>query len=481
VNDDGIEVGVGSSTSYNTLDELARTPPRQLTDDGNAYRLIDTYASDVRYVVGIGWHVWDGTRWLNDRTGEMTRRARELVASLHGEANSIRAELDASDERVKSWIRHAKASGSRRRIEAMIALAASDSRVILFPDALDADPLLLNVPNGTVDLRTGQLRQHDRADLITRRTAVPYDPAAAAPTWRRFLKTVLPDPRVRRYAQRMAGQAAIGDNRDELLHVLHGGGANGKTKFSETVAAALGDYSAPASAELLLARRQQTLAQPELVHLNGVRLLAASETDEGRRLNVALVKALTGGDLITARLLYANELVRFVPVFSPWLRTNHRPAIRESSEAIWRRVRLVPFTVTIPKPDRDTGLQGKLYAELAGVLAWIVQGSRSYLKHGLTPPEALSEATKNYRVEEDVLGAFIDDHCLTGDDLTAPARDLYAAWKTWAEANGEAPGTATGFGRALTDAGFPRSKDTHGRRARVGLALRGPLDREEKS
>jgi putative DNA primase/helicase len=187
------------------------------------------------------------------------------------------------------------------------------------------------------------------------------------------------------------------DRRVELLHVLWGGGANGKTKFGETIRTALGDYAVTAPPELFLGTRGSGGGQPELVRLRGARLLTASEFDEGSRLNIALVKALTGGDTTAARYLYANEVIEFVPVFSPWLRTNNRPAIPEQSEAIWRRVRLVLFGETIPAPERDIGLQGKLNAELAGVLIWIVQGAVDYLRHGLTPPTDVVRATDAYR------------------------------------------------------------------------------------
>jgi putative DNA primase/helicase len=278
--------------------------------------------------------------------------------------------------------------------------------------------------------------------------------------------------------QKMSGAAALGHNDDELLHVLHGGGANGKSKFVRTIAAALGDYAATTDAHLLLDGQRHRAGQPELVRLRGAWLLLAGETGEGDRLNVALVKALSGGDTIACRLLYENAIVEFVPVFSPWLVTNHRPAIREQSEAIWRRVRLVPFTVTIPRRDRDPALQGKLLAELAGVLAWIVEGARLYLDEGLAAPDAVDSATKTYRDEEDVVGRFVADRCDVGRTLWEAASDLYRAWKSWCVVNGEDAGNQTAFGRRLSElrdeAGEPRfPPDRAGKtRVRMGLRLR---------
>jgi putative DNA primase/helicase len=447
-------------------------PPRPLSDNGNAWRLIDEHGADLRYLPGAGWYAWDGTRWLHDVSGEPMRRARQLAEQLRDEADLYRSEHGADGPAAKALSGHAKASASRRGLDAMQWIARSDPRVLVDVHDLDAEPLLLNAPNGTIDLGTGKLRPHDRGDLITRRVAVGYDPTAIAPTWEAFLERVQPDPELRDYAQRMAGAAAVGDNREELVHVHHGGGGNGKSKFTETIRDCLGDYAATVDAEIFLAQRVgRSAAQPELVRLRGVRLVTASETEEGRRLNVALVKALTGGDAIAARYLYSNEIVTFTPVFSPWLRTNHRPVIRDPSEAIWRRVRLVPFPVTITGSERDVTLQGRLLAELPGVLRWIVDGARAYLADGLDPPAQVVAATAAYREEEDLLGAFIAECCIVGPEHSETSASLFGAWRAWCEGEGEDPGSAKAFGMALEAAGFPAGK-VRGARARKGLRVR---------
>jgi putative DNA primase/helicase len=424
---------------------------RPLDDDGNALRLADRYADDLRFVIGEGWHAWDGTRWRHDDDGAVVRAAREIAEQSREQASRARGERGEKDERAKALVQHAKRTGSARGIAAMVDLARSDLRFVLRPERIDADPYLLNAANGTIDLLTGELRPHRREDLLTRRVAAAYDPDADAPAWVTFIERVLPDPALRAYAQTMAGAAAVGTNADELLHVLHGPGANGKSKFVRTVASALGDYGATAGASLLLAGQRHSAGQPELVRLRGARLLVAGETDEGSRLNVALVKALTGGDTIAARLLYENAVVEFVPVFSPWLVTNHRPSIPEQSEAIWRRVRLVPFPVTIPRRERDPSLQGRLLAELPGVLAWIVDGARRYITAGLEPPAAVEAATDDYREEESAVGRFITERCQVDPAYWVQAGDLYAAWKGWCVANGEDSGTQTAFGRRLSE------------------------------
>jgi putative DNA primase/helicase len=446
-------------------------PQRSLTDDGNAYRLVDEHGIDLRYVPGVGWYAWDGTRWLHDASGEPMRRARALADQLGEEARLRRSEHGDQDELGKAKRQHAKVSASRRGLEAMLAIARSDRRVIVDVAELDADPLLLNAPNGTIDLRSGLLRPHERGDLITRRVAVDYDPDATAPTWEAFLERVQPEKAVRDYLQRTAGAAAIGDNRDEQLIIKYGPGANGKSKYDETVRTALGDYAEPIDAELLLVQHGRAAPKPELVRLRGVRLVTASETAEGRRLNNALVKALTGGDAIPARLLYENNVVIFTPVFSPWLRTNHRPVIDDQSEAIWRRVQLIPFTVTIPRSERDTTLQGQLLAELPGVLRWIVDGARAYLAHGFEPPEWVAAATEAYREEEDLLGAFIAERCDVGPEYEETAASLYGVYTSWCTAEGEEPCSAKAFGLKLGEAGFEKASVRRAR-GRKGLRIR---------
>jgi putative DNA primase/helicase len=467
-------------STRDTPADVARTDNddlRSLDDDGNALRLADRNARDLRYVIGEGYAEWDGTRWHYDDDGAAVRAAREIADMVRRRARLARQELGDKDERVKALAQHARRTGSARGITAMLELARSDLRLLLRPEALDGDAYVLNAPNGTIDLRSGELRPHDRDDLISRRVTAVYDPDAKAPLWRSFLNSVLPDEDVRTYVQTMAGAAAVGNNEQELLQVLHGSGSNGKTKLVRTIAAALGDYAATAGADLLLADRRHSAGQPELVRLRGTRLLVAGETDEGARLNVALVKALTGGDTIACRLLYANEIVEFVPVFSPWLVTNNRPVIPEQSEAIWRRVRLVPFTVTIPRRDRDLGLQGKLLAELPGVLAWIVAGATRYLREGLHSPDAVEAATEGYRTDEDPVGRFVVERCDIDEHGTVATAELFAAWKDWCIRNGEEVGSVRSFGIALSNLRdergqqrFPSDK-VGGVRVRLGLRL----------
>jgi putative DNA primase/helicase len=447
---------------------------RRLTDDGNAYRLVDEHGEDLRHVPGLGWHAWTGERWARDEDGEATRRARAVAQQLAEQADAERRSHETDSRMVKALAQHAARSGSRRGIEAMLRLAESDRRVIVAADRLDADPWLLTCTNGALDLRSGELRPHRRADLATHRVPLAYVPGAPCPAWRAFLGQVLGDDTgLVEYVHRMAGAALTGGAGEQVMHVLYGGGANGKTTLVEVLRFVFGDYAAHTSADTLLADRRGSTPAPELLALRGRRLVTASETGAERRLDEALVKALTGGDRIAARYLYSNHVVEFTPRFALWLATNHRPVVRERSEAIWRRLRVVPFTVTIPRREQDADLAARLRDEGQGILAWCVEGCQAWQTDGLGDCGQVRDATDAYREEEDVLGAFLAVRCTVGADLWSPFASLYAAWVDWAKTANEEQGTETGFARRLTDARFTGTK-RNGQRVRLGLRLRGP-------
>jgi putative DNA primase/helicase len=436
-----------------------------LTDLGNAERFVAVHGEDVRYC--YPWRKWvvrTGPRWERDEAGRVHRLAKERVRGIYREA------ADAEDENLrKALAKHAASSESETRIRALIELAKSE--VPISPDELDSDPWLLNTLNGTLDLRTGELREHRREDLITKLAPVEYDPGATAPTWEAFLERVLPGEELRAFVQKAAGYSAAGDTSEQCMFIHHGPGANGKSTFQETVAAALGDYAMRTPTETLLVKRSGSVPN-DVARLKGARFVTASETEEGRRLAESLVKDLTGQDTISARFMWA-EWFDFKPTHSLHLSTNHKPEIRGTDAAIWRRIRLIPWAVTIPPAEQDRRLPEKLRSELPGVLAWIVRGCLAWQREGLQAPEEVRQATKAYRAEMDILAAFLADCCVRGEDEEEFAGELWGAWKRWCEETGEQHGTQKRFGGRLAERGFLNHRDSRtGRKVWSGLSLR---------
>lgn len=448
--------------------ETESKPPKSLprTDLGNAERLVKRHGHEIRYSHQWGaWLVWEGRRWAKDETGEMSRRAKETVRHIYVEAS----ETDDNDERamLASW---AKNSESVTRIDAMLKAARSEPGMPMLTSDMDVDPFLLNVLNGTVDLRTGQLRPHDPQDNITKLAPVEYDPSAECPIFLAFLEDVQPSLTVREFLQRIAGYGATGDTTEQCLFFLHGGGANGKSTWLMVMQDLLGDYAREAAPELLTIRggdRHPT----ELADLFGARFVTSSEVDEGKRLAEALVKKMTGGESMKARPLY-RDFFEWNPTHKLFLAANHRPVIRGNDHGIWRRIHLIPFEVTIPPDRRDPKLGAKLAKERPGILRWLIEGCLAWQRDGLRVPDAVHAATERYRVDQDVLAGFLGDHCVIDGQATVQTTPLFKAYVTWAEESGEKPMTMQAFGRRLTERGFVGDREKTGQRARIWRGLR---------
>ncbi len=435
------------------------------TDLGNAERFAHLHGEDVRYCHPQGrWYVYDGTRWQTDRTGAIERKAKTTVRSINAEA--VNPDLDSAEARALTS--HAARSEAKNRMDAMIALAGSEPGIPVLPEELDADPDLLNCLNGTVDLRTGRLRPHSRDDLITKLAPVGYDPDARAPVFEGFLQKVLPSEALRRFVQRFVGYSLTGDVSEQVLGILYGPGANGKSTLFNVLLEVMGDYGKQAAPDLLVTKHG---AHPtELADLFGARLVAAQETEDGRRLAEGLVKQLTGGDRIKARYM-RQDFWEFDPTHKVWLATNHKPEVRGTDHAIWRRIRLIPFDVIIPKEEQDPRLPEKLRSELPGILAWAVEGCLEWQRDGLGEPAEVRAATEGYRAEQDVLAAFFGECCMIREGTWAPFKELYAAYVEWAEDSGERPESKRRFGSRLTERGFENGRGTDNVAVRRGIGL----------
>ncbi|MDP9364209.1 MAG: phage/plasmid primase, P4 family [Chloroflexota bacterium] len=432
-----------------------------LTDLGNAQRLVDRHGEDIRYCGAWGkWLVWDGRRWTVDDTGQIYRYAKETVRSIYGEA---REEQDP--DRRKEVAKWGAMSEDARRVEAMIRMARSEEGIAIRPDDLDPDPWLLNCRNGTLDLLTLELRDYRRDDHITKAIEVAYEPGAACTLWLDYPTTTMGGKtHLVDYLQRLVGYFLTGDTREKALPIGWGVGDTGKTTFSETILALLGgDFAMVAPQSTIEAKKHAGGIPNDLARLKGARLVVVSETAEGMLLDEGRVKALTGGNKITARFLNA-EWFDYIPEFKLFIETNNKPRIRESGTAIWNRVKLIPFEVVIPKERQDKELKSKLLVELPGILAWAVEGCRRWQEGGLADPEEVKVATKEFRDESDLVGEFLDEMTVADPpDHDGPASHvgtvaLYTAFKSWATSRGQHPIAKQTFEKRIETKGFKKTK-----------------------
>jgi putative DNA primase/helicase len=441
-------------------------PPADPTDLGNARRFAAIHRDRLRFVPARrAWLVWNRGRWRGDETGEARRAAKGIARRLLVEA----AQVDHEEERKRA-LRWALASQSEQRLRAMLTVAESEPELVLAAEQLDADPWMLACANGVLDLRSGTLRPHDPAQLISLGSELIFDPEANCPRWLRFLGEVFDgDQELVDFVQRAAGYSLCGDTREHVLFVLHGAGANGKSTLVEILQRLVGGLARTSAFDSFIRTRDKG-TRNDLARLQRARLVVASESGEGRRLDEATVKTLTGGDTIAARFLY-GEFFEFRPEFKLWLVTNHRPRVDGDDDAIWRRLRLIPFEVSfLGREDRE--LRATLEAELPGILAWAVRGCLAWHQQGLGRAGAVESATREYREDEDVLGAFIDERCELGLTLEVEAATLREAYEAFCKGLGERPLAANALGRRLTRRGLRAHKGTAGARFYRGIGLR---------
>lgn len=438
------------------------------TDMGNAERLVARHGHDLRYCEKLNrWFIWDGVRWAVDDSGEVTRRAKETVRSIYGEA------ADAEEDSTRQELaKHARMSETDQRIRSMIRLAKSEPGIPITPSEMDLDDFLFNCANGTIDLRTGALRSHRREDLITKLSPIAYDPEASCPRFQAFIQRIMAeDDDVIGYLQRYLGYGLSGSTREESLLLMVGEGRNGKSKLLSTIQYAMGDYARQIQAETLLMKRGGSISN-DIAGLVGIRFIAASEIEEGRSLGESLVKQLTGGDKVNVRFLY-SEYFEFLPKFKICMAANHLPLIQGTDHAIWSRVKLLPFDVIIPEEEQDKQLGEKLRDEAAGILAWLVEGCRQWQAGGLAEPGTIREATAHYRSEMDSFGAFLASQCVKDPRAFAGATELYEAYDEWCRSVNEDPLSQKAFGTKLTRAGFPADqKGPGGRTRRLGIGVK---------
>jgi len=454
----------------------------------NSHRIRHYYQGQLWYALGLGWILWTGKFWRPDPTSEgslATGFVDGLSRLIARESAALarRAIDEAEEDRRKALMAQAEAllrwavqSENERTIAAGLKLT-KHALLIEYGD-LNADPWLFNVQNGTVDLRTGTLRPHDPTDLITFIAPVTYDPAAPCPTLERFLSEVFAGAAdLVAFIQRAVGWSLTGVVKERALFFLYGDtGKNGKTTLVETLMKLVGNcgessygYGRKVGADTFMKAKHQEDNQRKAATLAGPRFVCTSEVDEEHRLNEQLIKDITGGDTIEGRRLY-QEAFTFKPQFKPWMYGNHKPDIRGTDDAIWSRVRLVPFEVSF-KGREDLDLADKLEAELSGILNWAIKGCLDWQRQGLRPPAKVQAATQAYREEMDVFGPFIRECCVIHPRADVWANDLWNAYKAWCANAGVREHNQTKFGRYLTTNRW-RADGTSGRVKRLGIGLR---------
>jgi len=400
----------------------------------------------------------------------MDQLAKQVALDLFAEIARTASGRSVEPADLRIATEFARSSNNASAVHSMVKLVRSEPGVAIESGQLDRDPMLLNLLNGTLDLRNGGLRNRAPEDYCTKVCPVAYDPDATCPHWDRFVREVFQaDRELIAYVQRALGYSLTGNVSEQALFVCEGGGANGKSTLLNILLDLLGaDYGMKAPTDLLVARAQRS-HPTELADLFGKRFVAAIETEADQRLAESLVKELTGGDRIRARRM-RQDFWEFSPTHKIWLATNHLPAIRGTDEGIWRRVKVISFAASFPPARRDPGLPEKLRAELPGILNRCLQGCAAWRALGLGEPSPVSAATTMYRRDMDLVGRFLAECCVTSTEGRVRASDLYGAFKEWCDANDEQPEGNKVFAKNLEARGFGK-RTSNGVRY-LGLELR---------
>jgi P4 family phage/plasmid primase-like protien len=445
------EPGAGDDAGGEAGDDAT---PVQLTEDALAEGFTLKHAQDWRYVAAWGqWLTWTGTVWVREDTLKAYDLSRKVCRAAARKAPSVQLKTRLS---------------SASTIAAVERIARADRRHAETTEVWDRDPWALNTPAGVVDLHTAIGGSHDRPSYMTKITSA--SPQGDCQVWREFLATVTGgDTELQLYLQRMAGYCLTGVTSEHALFFLYGTGANGKSVFANTLTAMMGDYATVAAMDMFMASHGDR-HPTDMASLRGARVVTAIETEQGSRWAESKLKALTGGDKITARFM-RQDFFEFIPQFKLLVVGNHKPSIRNVDEAMRRRLHMIPFTVTIPAARRDKRLPDRLLAERDGILRWAIEGCLEWQRIGLQPPASVLAATEEYFDAEDAVGRWLDERCDQAGNLHDTSQRLYASWKTWADENGEFAGSNKRFSETLTTRGFLRANTMNARGFR-GLAVR---------
>lgn len=443
------------------------------TDSGNAAKFSQLYGDVIRYVIETdSWLLWNGVYWEPTSYIVIQGMAKDVAKTFHNEADAM--DQGAMKARLK---KHALSAESATRIKDMIILFKSEPGIGLPIAKLDSDGFLLGVKNGYIDLKTGNFYPPDQSKMITQIAGTHFDEKATCPQWVKFVGQVMGgDKELVTYLQRKMGYSLTSSLIEQCMDFGYGFGANGKSTYLNLNLALMGDYGAQASGDLLLDRaRSNGGPSGDIASLRGKRFVAMSEVDEGRHFSEALVKSMTGGDAIVARHMYQSQFT-FIPTHKMFVAGNHKPVVKGNDDGIWRRMRLIPFSVSIKKEDRDPNLENKLKSELPGILNWAIEGCLAWQRDGLTTPKAIASATAEYRGEMDIVGSWIRENCIEGPYHTLMFDEAYESFSAWAKDYFGFSYTKKKLGTLLIERGYEKANTA--KRKYLGIGLRTVFSEE---
>nr|WP_269667822.1 phage/plasmid primase, P4 family [Staphylococcus gallinarum] len=404
-------------------------------DTGNAERLKDLFGENIRYnYTSKSWMYYDGKRWKNDDTGRMKILTDKVVENMKNEKLFIADGIDEADME-KYRYRHWK--DSRNHNKKINMMKECEHLLPVRNETFDKDFNLFNVQNGYINLKEGQINEHERENYFTKISNVEYTDKADCPKWDEFLDDIfLGNQDLVKFIQRAVGYSLSGYTSEQVLFVLYGNGRNGKSVFLDILNEIFGNYATNIQPQAIMASKNQSDASPEIAKLDGARLVTTTEPNEGERFDEGLLKQITGGDKVSARKLYENEF-EFTPQFKLWMATNHKPYVRGRDEGIWRRFVIIPFDKQIPLHEIDRDLTKKLKRELPAIMRWCVDGFIEWQRIGLSEPAIIKEQRDEYRTEMDSISAFIEECCETDYKFKIAASELFNAYDSWAKRNNQ--------------------------------------------
>lgn len=479
-NTDRLEPPLDDETVLAIAKSITRYQPEEdqqdykLTDVGNAERFVAMFKDSVKYcAVYKKWFIWNGRFWEQDDTGKIITYAIECVRSIiHA------ADLLPEGDKRKAMIHHSLKSESSGKLRSLLEIASGMPDITIRSEELDANPWLINAQNGTINLKTGKLQEHRAADYITKMCRANYDPDCAIPLWAELLqKITLGNNQLQRYIQKAFGYALTGDTSEQALFILYGTGSNGKSTLLNVFSELMATYSTSTPSDTFMQKKNDSVNN-DIARLKGARFVAAIEMEEGKRMAESLIKSVTGGDKLVTRFLY-GEFFEYVPQFKVFLAVNHKPNIRDTTNSIWRRIKLMPFEATFTEQERDKHFPAKIMAsELPGILAWAVQGCLLWQQEGLQMPDSVNTATRKYQEEMDSFSNFFRECCVEREGGRVSNKMLRAKYDEWCRENGEYALTQRPFSAKLIERGYEKKNSAgNGALEWYGFALRGEASR----